>query len=174
VRVRLTPAEYAVWDAVRARSGRREMGAWVRAVINEVTTGRPDHTRRPGDLDRVPELNQRVASQLAGVANNVNQLARWANTEQRAADVAALARLVAEVEAALDAVRGRRRRRTPAGTVGAGAAVASGGRAVPPNPPGGPASASSGRIEPPAPAPSGDAAESRSGSRWRRLLGGRP
>ena len=182
VRVRLTGDEWDRWQAFRAASGRKELGAWVRAVVNEITTGIPDHTRRPGDLDRVPEVNQAAAAQLAGIANNVNQLARWANTEQRALDAVALAGLVAEVEAAIDAVRGRRRRRTPAGTApsdpgragtggGGPVGVAAAGDAPSPAPPDAPASASSGRPEPAIPAP-GDSVESRPGSRWRRVFGG--
>ena len=35
VRVRLTPDEHALWEAARERSGRKELGAWVRATITD-------------------------------------------------------------------------------------------------------------------------------------------
>ena len=36
VRVRLTDAEWKLWDAAREASGRKEMGAWARAIITEI------------------------------------------------------------------------------------------------------------------------------------------
>ena len=116
VRVRLTPEEHALWDAARAQSGRKELGAWVRAAVNEMLTGNRE-PRRPGDLARtiVPPVNVDAWRQLVGIATNVNQLAHWCNSEQRAGDAATLRRLAAEVEAAAWAVRGVER---PAGNAG--------------------------------------------------------
>jgi hypothetical protein len=117
VAVRLTPAEYAVWDAARVASGRREMGAWVRAVVGEVVTRRRAG-RRPGDLARtvVPEVNADAVRQLTGVATNLNQLAHWANTERRAVQDAELHRLLVALEQALYAVRGTVAPATSTGT----------------------------------------------------------
>lgn len=109
VRVRLTENEYARWTTARERSGRREMGAWVRALVEETLTKRRAG-RRPGDLSRivVPEVNVAAVEQLTGVANNLNQLARWANTEQRAPEAERLRALAARVEQLLHEVRGSR------------------------------------------------------------------
>jgi hypothetical protein len=106
VRIRLTPAEHTRWRAARDQSGRRELGAWARAVIEEILTGRRQ-PRRPGDLPRivVPEANAAAARHLVGVANNVNQIARWCNTEKRAPDAEILARLVAEIRTAVVSLR---------------------------------------------------------------------
>jgi hypothetical protein len=119
VRVRLTEAEHAAWTAAREKSGRRELGAWVRAVVSEVLTG-TRAPRRPGDLPfrRVPEVNVDVYRQLVAVASNVNQLARWCNTEQRAADARELHRLADELETLAWQVRGSRRPPVPAGDTG--------------------------------------------------------
>ena len=119
VRVRLTEAEYAAWTAAREQSGRKELGAWVRAVVSEVLTGARS-PRRPGDLPfrRVPEVNIDVYRQLVAVASNVNQLARWCNTEQRAADARELHRLADELETLGWQVRGSRRPPVPAGDSG--------------------------------------------------------
>lgn len=119
VRVRLTEAEYAAWSAAREKSGRKELGAWVRAVVSEVLTGTRS-PRRPGDLPfrRVPEVNIDVYRQLVAVASNVNQLARWCNTEQRAADARELHRLADELETLAWQVRGSRRPPVPAGETG--------------------------------------------------------
>jgi hypothetical protein len=109
VRVRLNDAEYALWDAARVRSGRREMGAWVRAVVTEVLTGQRAPAR-PGDLPRVvlPEANRDAVEQLRRVGNNLNQLAHRANADGHAPAVVELRRLLVEVEDALREVRGQR------------------------------------------------------------------
>lgn len=121
VAVRLTESEWAEWDAVREKSGRREMGAWVRAVVTEVVKRRRSG-RRPGDLSRtvVPAVNAEAVRQLVGIATNLNQLAHWANTEQRAVQDAELRRLLALVEQALYAVRGTTVPATSTGTAAAG------------------------------------------------------
>jgi hypothetical protein len=119
VRVRLTDAEYARWDAARAESGRREMGAWVRAVVEELLTGRRAR-RRPGDLPRriVPAVNIDAYRQLVGVASNVNQLAHWCNSEERAPEAEQLRRLASQLEALAWAVRGSGRSPAPEGMTG--------------------------------------------------------
>ena len=119
VRVRLTEDEYALWEAAREKSGRKEMGAWVRAAVAEMLTGRRA-PRRPGDLGYrvVPEVNIEAYQQLVGIASNVNQLARWCHTERRAADAGELRRLAAELEAVSWAVRGSRRPPAPGGRTG--------------------------------------------------------
>ena len=39
VSVRLTPDERAAWDELRTAAGRRELGAWVRDVVNDIVAG---------------------------------------------------------------------------------------------------------------------------------------
>lgn len=117
VRVRLTPAEHATWSAARERSGRRELGAWVRAVVNELVDQADDE---PAPAGRARQLLDAAAyAALVRTASNVNQLARWANTAGRypaEAQAAAAYRdvrdLVAQLRAALatTAAAGRRRR----------------------------------------------------------------
>lgn len=109
VRVRLTPAEWQVWDAAREGSGRREMGAWLRALVTAVLTG-TNPGRRPGDLPRVsvPEVNRAAVDELRRIGNNLNQLAHVANAERRLGDVEELRRVLGEVEDALRLVRGQR------------------------------------------------------------------
>jgi len=113
VRVRLTPAEHAAWCAARERSGRRELGAWVRAVVNELLDR--DAGEHRGDAGREQLVAAYAALVRAG--NNLNQLARWANTERRypaerdAAAYAEVRAAVAEMRAAVRAAQACGRRR---------------------------------------------------------------
>jgi uncharacterized membrane protein YccC len=109
VRVRLNDDEHALWDDARAASGRKEMGAWVRAVITEMLTGERAPAR-PGDLPRVvlPEVNRDAVEQLRRVGNNLNQLTHRAHADGHAPALAELRRLLIEVEDALREVRGQR------------------------------------------------------------------
>lgn len=121
VRIRLTESEWQVWDAARAASGRREMGAWARAFIHEALLRRREG-RRPGDLPRVvvPETNRAAVEQLRRVGNNLNQLAHQANVEHQLADVGELRRLLVDVDDALRMVRGQRPPRVVAPRSGLG------------------------------------------------------
>jgi hypothetical protein len=74
VSTRLTPQEWAEWDQRRKLSGRREMGAWVRAVVSE-----SQGIELPQSCAKtlaVPEINRDAYRQLVGAANNLNQIAR--------------------------------------------------------------------------------------------------
>lgn len=109
VRVRLTPAEWELWDAAREASGRREMGAWLRALVTEILTGALAG-RRPGDLPRVvvPEVSREAVDELRRIGVNINQLAHRANAEGRVVDVDELRRALVELEDAMRLVRGQR------------------------------------------------------------------
>lgn len=113
VRVRLTPAEHAAWTAARERTGRRELGAWVRDTVNGLL-GRP--AGGPGRADVDQAVDAAVYAALVRAGNNLNQLARWANTERRypaerdaAAALEEVRAAVAEVRAALRTARTRGR-----------------------------------------------------------------
>ena len=77
VRVRLTPAEHAAWCAARDRSGRRELGAWVRAVVTELVD-QADDSGPPGP-SRQQLLDAAAYAALVRTASNLNQLAKAAN-----------------------------------------------------------------------------------------------
>ncbi|MET8298715.1 plasmid mobilization relaxosome protein MobC [Streptomyces sp. NPDC001668] len=101
VSVRVTPEELETWRAAQAATGRRELGAWVRAVVTESLTGRPGV---PGDVPTVPLVNAASYGQLVQAANNLNQLTRYAHqTGELHADIQAA---IAEVGRAALAVRG--------------------------------------------------------------------
>jgi len=100
VRVRLTPAEHAAWTAARAGSGRRELGAWVRAVVNELLD-RPGHEHAGGRQ----LVDAAVYAALVRAGNNLNQLARWANTERRYPAEHEAAAVYAETRAAVEQIR---------------------------------------------------------------------
>ncbi|WP_411107775.1 plasmid mobilization protein [Streptomyces sp. cmx-4-9] len=101
VSVRLTPQELERWRKAQAATGRRELGAWVRAVVTERLTGRRGV---PGDIPVVPEVNRQAFDQLAAAANNLNQLTRYSH-EQRELH-AAIQAAAEEVGRAALAVRG--------------------------------------------------------------------
>jgi len=109
VAVRVTPAEWTAWDERRAASGRREMGAWVRAVVNEAerVPARSASPRRAGDVPVVPEVNREVRGQLARAGNNLNQLARAVNAGAAPAVVEEIRTAVDAVAVAARAVYGR-------------------------------------------------------------------
>jgi hypothetical protein len=116
VRVRLTPAEQAAWTAARARSGRRELGAWVRAVVNELLDLPAGDRPCPAGTAGEQLLDAAAYAALVRTANNLNQLARWANIERRypaEAEAAAVYRdvhaAVAEIRAAIAAAAARAR-----------------------------------------------------------------
>ncbi|GAA1198317.1 hypothetical protein F4556_007609 [Kitasatospora gansuensis] len=77
VSVRLTPAELERWHAARSKTARKELGAWVRAMVEEALNGHPGI---PGDVAQVPEVNHAVFVQLAAIGNNMNQIAYLSNT----------------------------------------------------------------------------------------------
>jgi len=132
VSVRLTPEERAAWDELRAAAGRRELGAWVRDVVNDVVAGHgaagaaeaagqaaggeagtrasppPPSAGRavPGGPRVVAEVNRDAYRQLVGVAGNLNQVARRLNAGDQLAEGELSAVLVA-VRAAARGVQGR-------------------------------------------------------------------
>lgn len=85
VSVRLNDEERARWDDARAESGRRELGAWVRAVVEdrlaEVGDGEaPGAERRPAKLDPVSEATY---EELCAIGRNINQLTRYTHQDGR-------------------------------------------------------------------------------------------
>jgi len=116
VSVRLTPDERAAWDRVRAAAGRRELGAWVRDVVDEAIA---DHGpagageastsgRVPGGPRALPAADRDARRQLAGMANNLNQIARQLNAVGAGAVLLdEVAAALVEVAAAARAVRER-------------------------------------------------------------------
>lgn len=77
VSMRVTPDEWEAWDRCRHGSGRKEMGAFVRAVMNDAVgyKGGTEYrgVRRPWD---VPPINRDAYRQLVGAVNNLNQITR--------------------------------------------------------------------------------------------------
>lgn len=119
VSVRLTPDERLVWDQARERTGRKELGAWVRDVVTETLDvsdrgagqkGGPERTktptRVPGGARVVPEVNQDAYRQLVGVAGNLNQIARKLNAGG-GLSLTELSQALEEVQLAARAVQGR-------------------------------------------------------------------
>lgn len=94
VTVRVPAGEAARWRE-QAQAAGVSVSDWLRgrAAADEasvVVTGRPTPRRRVMGRARVVRADPAVIEQLARIGNNLNQLARWANTERRAADVATL------------------------------------------------------------------------------------
>lgn len=118
VSVRLTPDERAAWDELRLAAGRRELGAWVRDVVNDVVAGQRPSTAGeqqpatsplravPGGPRVVAEVNRDAYRQLVGVASNLNQVARRLNAGGQLAG-GELSAVLVLVRAAARAVQGR-------------------------------------------------------------------
>jgi hypothetical protein len=75
VSVRLNAEELERWQRARQKTERKELGAWVRAVVEESLNGRPGV---PGDVPRVPEVNETAYAQLVQAAENLRDLLRLA------------------------------------------------------------------------------------------------
>jgi hypothetical protein len=88
VSVRLPVADAARWRAAAAAEG-VSVSNWVRVRVDASTGAVPVVTSRPAPRRRglgrvsVPRLDPALIEQLARIGSNVNQLARWANTERR-------------------------------------------------------------------------------------------
>jgi hypothetical protein len=85
VSVRLNDDERTRWDEARSTSGRRELGAWVRAVVEDVLADRgdgqvPGAERGPAPLDPV---SQAAYDELVRIGNNLNQLVRYTHQDGR-------------------------------------------------------------------------------------------
>ena len=83
VSVRLNDEEKRRWDEARAESGRRKLGAWVRAVVEDVlddVDGQavPGAERRPAPLDPV---TQAAYDELCRIGANLNQLVRYSHQD---------------------------------------------------------------------------------------------
>ena len=95
VTVRVPEVEAARWREAAEAAG-VSVSDWLRARAaagqdtGPVATGRPTPRKRALGRARVVRADPVVVEQLARIGNNLNQLARWANTEHRPVDVAAL------------------------------------------------------------------------------------
>jgi len=133
ISVRVDPDALAAWDAAREASGRKEMGAWVRAVVEDaIGTYAPG--QRPGDVPRVPEVNAEAYAHLTAAANNLNQLTRYSHQDEALhPEVVAAIRLVVaaawEVRGLVGRVDGPSAQPDPEVWAKAAAAPASGPRA---------------------------------------------
>ncbi|MFD6015030.1 hypothetical protein ACFWHA_35725 [Streptomyces rochei] len=106
VSVRLSDEERERWESARGESGRREMGAWVRAVVEDVLADRtegdvPGAEKGPAPL---PPINQDAHDELCRIGANLNQLVRY--THQDGQLHAAVEAALFEVGNAALAVRG--------------------------------------------------------------------
>ncbi|MQS16439.1 plasmid mobilization relaxosome protein MobC [Streptomyces kaniharaensis] len=90
--MRLAPQELERWRAAQQKTSRKELGAWVRAVVEEALNGHPGV---PGDVAQVPEVNHAAYLTLAQAANNLNQLTRYTHQESQ---------LHHDIQAAIEAV----------------------------------------------------------------------
>ena len=95
VTVRVPEVEAVRWREAATAAG-VSVSDWLRARAaagqdtGPVATGRPTPRKRALGRARVVWADPVVVEQLARIGNNLNQLARWANTEHRPVDVAAL------------------------------------------------------------------------------------
>ena len=93
VHVRLSPAERAAWDAKAAAAGVPLSTLLRRAMARTRTWTAP-----AADIERERNV------QVARIGNNLNQLARWANTHTSAADAVTVIDHLAAFQRALRAV----------------------------------------------------------------------
>ncbi|MFE9407177.1 plasmid mobilization relaxosome protein MobC [Streptomyces sp. NPDC006530] len=106
VSVRLNDEELSRWTAAVAASGRREKGAWVRAVVEEVLEERGDGPAPGAEWPApvMPPINQAAYDELVRIGANLNQLVRY--THQDSALHVGLTAVLFEVGNAALALRG--------------------------------------------------------------------
>ncbi|MFB9594028.1 hypothetical protein [Streptomyces racemochromogenes] len=107
VSVRLSEEERKRWAAARAESGRREMGAWVRAVVEERLAGEAGGAPGAAGPPPGPELDpvsEAAYAELCRIGANVNQLVRYSH--QDGAIHPAIEAALYELGAAAAALRG--------------------------------------------------------------------
>ncbi|MFD8784473.1 hypothetical protein [Kitasatospora sp. NPDC059599] len=99
--MRLNEEELGRWEAARDATERKELGAWTRAVVEEALQGHPGV---PGDVPRVPEVNEAAYAQLVQAAAQLNELVRLLRgSGQAGADIE---QAIAGIGEAAMAVRG--------------------------------------------------------------------
>lgn len=83
VSVRLSDAERERWEAARSESGRREMGAWVRAVVEDVLAARVDGEVPGAEKGPAPlaPITQDTYDELCRIGANLNQLVRYTHQD---------------------------------------------------------------------------------------------
>ncbi|MFB7747658.1 plasmid mobilization relaxosome protein MobC [Streptomyces sp. NPDC056132] len=106
VSVRLNDDEQARWKAAVAAAGRRETGAWVRAVVEDLLTERGEGpapgAEKPAPV--LPAISQAAYDELVRIGANLNQLVRY--THQDGAMHHALSEVLFEVGNAALVLRG--------------------------------------------------------------------
>lgn len=109
VALRATAAEVAGWRARAAAEG-LGLSDWMRVRLAEpgaavAVTGRPSPTRALRRPPAGPAVDPAAVAAVVRVGTNLNQLARWANTERSQPALLALQQAAAEVRATLAALR---------------------------------------------------------------------
>ncbi|MCZ7458244.1 hypothetical protein [Streptomyces sp. WMMC940] len=69
--VRLNEEELERWQKARGGTERKELGAWVRAVVEEALQGHPGV---PGDVPKMPEVNEAAYLQLVQATSDLREL----------------------------------------------------------------------------------------------------
>lgn len=93
VHIKATPAERAAWQALAAGEG-VTVADLVRSRLAASQVGRPPRRGRMA----APPTDPALLAGLARIGNNLNQLARWANTYRGAADRVQILAALAAIE----------------------------------------------------------------------------
>ena len=91
IKVRVTGAEQAGWQTKAASTG-VSLSELVRSAMNRVKTWTPVNV----------EIERERNRELAKIGNNLNQIARWANTYKSAADAIEIVSHLRSIEQILD------------------------------------------------------------------------
>lgn len=93
VHVKVSESERAAWRQAAAAGG-ITLSDMIRDYMSTALVGRSPRVRRLA----APPVDPRLLTGVAKIGNNLNQLARWANTYQRAADAATVLVALASIE----------------------------------------------------------------------------
>ncbi len=107
--IRATDAEKLDWELIAHAQGLK-VSQLARRLLNNYSTSYSSKSRSASLKVEKARSRQEFIRQVARIGNNLNQIARWANTYKSAAEATQVIASLARIESALLELEGRRQR----------------------------------------------------------------
>ena len=98
--IRATDAEKLDWELIAHAEGLK-VSQLARALLNNYSNSRGTRTRSRSCKVGAERSRQELIQQVARIGNNLNQIARWANTYKGAAEATQVIASLARIESSL-------------------------------------------------------------------------
>ena len=98
--IRATDAEKLDWE-IKAHSEGLKTSQLARTLLNNYSNNRGDKRRSPSSKVGNLQSRRELVRQVARIGNNLNQIARWANTYKGAAEATQVISSLARIESSL-------------------------------------------------------------------------